>query len=72
VVVTVLRWTVGVIAGLLVFGALFGLVVSVAFENHVWAERTRRMRAWIYVVGLAWFNLEIWGRVVYTLVTWGR
>ena len=70
--VTVLRWTVGVIAGLLAFGALLGLAISVAFENEVWRDRTRRMRAWLYVLGLAWFNIEVWGRVVYTLVSWGR
>lgn len=71
-VVTVLRWTVGVIAALLAVGALFGLVISVAFENQVWRDRTRRMRALIYVLALAWFNAEVWGRVVYTIVTWGR
>jgi hypothetical protein len=72
VLVTVLRWTVGVIAALLALGALLGLAVSVAFDNEVWRERTRRMRAWIYVLALAWFNVEVWGRVLHTLVTWGR
>lgn len=71
-VVTVLRWTVGVIAALLAVGALFGLAISVAFENQIWRDRTRRMRAMIWVLGLAWFNAEVWGRVVYTIVTWGR
>jgi len=71
-VVTVLRWTVGVIAALLAVGALFGLVISVVFENEVWRDRTRRMRALIYVLALAWFNAEVWGRVVYTIATWGR
>ena len=71
-VVTVLRWTLGVIAALLAVGALFGLAISVAFENEVWRDRTRRMRAMIWVLALAWFNAEVWGRVVYTIVTWGR
>jgi hypothetical protein len=69
-VVTILRWTAGVLAALLGFGALFGLVVSVAFDNEVWRGRTRRLCAWLVVVGLAWFNGEIWGRVLYTLVHW--
>ena len=71
-VVTVLRWAVGVIVALLAIGALFGLAISVAFENEVWRDRTRRMRAMIYVLALAWFNAEVWGRVVYTIATWGR
>jgi len=71
-IATVLRWTVGVIAALLAIGALFGLVISVAFENEIWRDRTRRMRAMIWVLGLAWFNAEVWGRVAYTIATWGR
>ena len=71
-VVTVLRWIVGVVAALLAFGALTGLVISVAFENDVWRDRTRRLRAWLFVLALAWFNAEVWGRVVYTIATWGR
>jgi hypothetical protein len=71
-VVTVLRWTVGVIAALLAFGALSGLAISVAFDNDVWRDRTRRLRAWLWVLALAWFNAEVWGRVVYTIATWGR
>jgi hypothetical protein len=71
-VVTVLRWIVGVIAALLAFGALAGLAISVAFDNPVWRDRTRRLRAWLWVLALAWFNAEVWGRVVYTIATWGR
>jgi hypothetical protein len=68
--VTVLRWSVGVIAVLLAVGALFGFVVSFVFENEVWRVRAQRLRAWLAVVALAWFNGEVWGRVVYTLVHW--
>jgi hypothetical protein len=69
-VVTVLRWIVGVIAVLLASGALAALAISVAFENEVWRQRTRRLRAWLWVIALAWFNTEVWARVVYTIVTW--
>ena len=68
--VTVLRWAVGVVAALLAVAALFGLAISIAFDNEVWGERARRLRAWLGVVLLAWFNGEVWGRVVYTLVHW--
>jgi hypothetical protein len=70
VVVTVLRWSVGVLAALLALSVVFGFVVSVAFDNDVWRERTRRLRALLWVLALAWFNGEVWGRVVYTLVHW--
>ena len=68
--VTILRWAVGVVAALLAVAAVFGFVISVAFENEIWGRRTRRLRAWLGVVALAWFNAEVWGRVVYTLVHW--
>ena len=68
--VTILRWTVGVVAGLLVAAVLFGFTISVVFDNDIWRERTRRLRAWLGVIALAWFNGEVWGRVVYTLVHW--
>ena len=68
--VTILRWTIGVVAVLLAVGVGFGFVISVAFENEIWRVRTRRLRAWLGVVALAWFNGEVWGRVVYTLVHW--
>ena len=67
---TIVRWTVGVVAALLLVFALFGFAISVAFENDVWRERARRVRAWLGVIALAWFNGEVWGRVVYTLVHW--
>ena len=68
--VTILRWMVGVVAALLAVAALFGFTISVVFDNEVWRERTRRIGAWFGVVALAWFNAEVWGRVVYTLVHW--
>ena len=68
---TVLRWIAGVLAGLLAIGAVLGLVISVAFENDVWRDRTRRLRAWLWVLALFWFNAEVWGRVVYTIAHLG-
>ena len=69
---TVLRWFVGVVAALLAAGILTGFTISVVFDNDLWRERTRRLRAWFWVLALAWFNTEVWGRVVYTIATWGR
>ena len=68
--VTIVRWAVGVVAALLVVAALSGFAISVAFDNEIWRQRTRRLRAWLGVVALARFNGEVWGRVVYTLIHW--
>jgi hypothetical protein len=36
----------------------------------VWIQRARTLRRGLYLALLLWFNLEIWGRVVWTIVTW--
>lgn len=71
-VVTVLRWTLAVVVALLSVGAIASLAVAVGFDNAIWNDRARRLRAWIWVLGLAWFNAEIWGRVAYTILHWNR
>ena len=69
-VVTVLRWTAAVIAALLSVGAIASLAFFLAFDLPQWLDRARRLRAWVWVLGLFWFNSEVWGRVVFTLVHW--
>ena len=68
--VTVLRWSVAVVAALLAIGALFSLTIAVVFDNDIWNGRARQLRSLLWVLALAWFNTEVWGRVVYTLVHW--
>ena len=70
--VTVLRWIAAGICGLLVLGATVSFALFIAFDAQVWKERASRFAAWIRLLGLFWFNLEVWGRVVYTLVHWVR
>jgi hypothetical protein len=70
VFVTVLRWSAGVLAALLAFGALFSLTIAIVFDNDIWSRRARQLRSLLWVLALAWFNTEVWGRVVYTLVHW--
>jgi hypothetical protein len=68
--VTILRWTVGGIAALLAVGALASFVVYIAVEARPALDLAKRLGAWIRLLGLTWFNVEVWGRVVHTLVTW--
>jgi hypothetical protein len=67
---TIFRWVIGSIAGLMALGALVSFLVFVGFDIGLWLERARRFRHWTWLALLFWFNVEVWGRVVYTLVTW--
>ena len=69
-VVNVLRGIVAGIAGLLLLGAIGSFALYVIFEARPALERARRLGAWIRLLALAWFNVEIWGRVVHAIVTW--
>ena len=69
-VVTVLRWVVGGIFALLALGAIVNFGLYIAFESKPLLERARKLGAWIRLLGLAWFNAEVWGRVFYTLAHW--
>ena len=69
-VVTVLRWTAAGIMGLLAVGAVASFALYVFFEARPALERAKRLGAWIRLIALFWFNVEVWGRVVHTIVTW--
>ena len=69
-VVTVLRWTVGGIAALLALAAIVNFGLYIAVESRPLLERARRIGAWIRLLALTWFYVEIWGRVVWTLAHW--
>jgi hypothetical protein len=67
---TVFRWIMGVLFGLLAAGSVFSLVLFLAFDIPLWLERARSLRRGAYLAGLFWFNVEVWGRVVWTLAHW--
>ncbi len=69
-VLTVLRWIAGGVMALLAVGALASFGLFIAFEAKPALERAKRLAAWIRLLALFWFNLEVWGRVVHTIVTW--
>ncbi len=68
--VLVLRWIAAVVGGLLLVSATVSFGLFIAFDDQLWKERASRFAAWIRLLALTWFNLEVWGRVVYTLVHW--
>ncbi len=66
----VLRWIAAGIGVLLLVGAALSFGLFIAFDAEVWRERAKRMAAWIRLLALTWFNVEVWGRVVWTLAHW--
>jgi hypothetical protein len=67
---TIFRWIMGVISLLLCGGAALCFVIFIAFDIPAWLDRAKVFRRLAYMALLFWFNIEIWGRVVWTLIHW--
>jgi hypothetical protein len=67
---TIVRWFLGVLFALLAGGWVICLGVYISTGIDLWGDRARKFRHFATTLGLFWFNIEIWGRVIYTLVTW--
>ena len=68
----VFRWILGVLGAFFAIGATLSFVLFVAFDAKLWLERARRFRHWLWLIGLFWFNAEVWGRVAWTIWHWGK
>jgi hypothetical protein len=66
----VFRWILGVVAIVMAIGAIGSLAVNIASDSRLWLERARRFRRWLWLTCLLWFNVEIWGRVIWTIFHW--
>lgn len=66
----IFHWVMGIISLLLCGGAAFCFVIFVAFDIPVWIERARVFRRLAYMALLFWFNVSIWGQVIYTIIHW--
>jgi hypothetical protein len=66
---TIFRWVIGIVAGLMALGALASFLLFLGFDIRLWLERARRFRHWTWLASPFWFNAEVWGRVASTLVT---
>ena len=67
---TIFRWIMGVLVLVLGGGSVLCFVLFMMFDINVWLDRARSLRRGAYLAALFWFNIEVWGRVVYTLVHW--
>ncbi len=66
----VFRWIIGSVALLLALGSLLSLALFVAFDIPLWRDRARTLRRGVAMALLLWFNVEIWGPVIWTLTHW--
>jgi len=66
----VFRWIVGVLSAIFAVAGSVSFFLSLAPGATGWLRRARRFRHWIWLLLLLWFNVEVWGRVVYTLIHW--
>ncbi len=68
--VKVLRWVIG--SGVVLTGGLSAasFALFIASDRQLWLRRSRMLRHWAFALVLLWFNLEVWGSVVHTLLTW--
>jgi hypothetical protein len=69
---TVFRWIIGGLSAFFALGAVLGFVLYIAFESKLWLERARSFRHWIWLLLLLWFNIEVWGRVAWTIWHWNK
>jgi hypothetical protein len=66
----IFRWIMGVVGGLFAAGWLFTFLMYVLRDDDRFDELGKRLRHFTILIALFWFNIEIWGRVVWTIVTW--
>ena len=67
---TVFRWIIGVIAAVLAAGSLLSFAVFISSGIDVWVDRARSLRRGTSAALLLWFNVEVWGSVVMTIIRW--
>jgi len=69
---TVFRWIMGLFGGMFAAGWAFTVVMYVLRGDDRFKELGQRLRHFTILIALFWFNLEVWGRVVWTIVTWNK
>lgn len=70
VIVKALRWGMGSAIALMGGLSIAAFVIFITTDIQLWLGRSRRLRQWAFVLVMLWVNVEIWGSVVHTLLTW--
>ena len=67
---TIFRWIIAAVSALLAAGSLLSFVLFIAFDIELWLRRALTLRRGLYMALLLWFNIEVWGRVLWALLHW--
>ena len=67
---TVFRWIIGVLGALFAAGWTLTVALYVLRGDDGFKQLGVRLRRYTITIGLFWFNVEIWGRVVWTIIHW--
>jgi len=67
---TIFRWIIGVIGALFAGGWMLTVVLYILRGDDSLKELGTRLRQFTLTIALFWFNIEIWGRVVWTIIHW--
>ncbi len=65
-----LRWTMGSLIVLTGGLSLGSFAIFISSDRKPWLERAKLFRQWAFALVMLWVNVEVWGSVVHTLVTW--
>jgi threonine/homoserine/homoserine lactone efflux protein len=66
----VFRWIMGVLGGVFAVSWVIVFALYILNGDDRFGELSTRIRRWLTIVVLFWFNIEVWGRVVWTIITW--
>jgi hypothetical protein len=44
--------------------------IFISSDRNLWLKRSRMFRQWAFALVMLWVNVEVWGSVVHTLMTW--
>ena len=69
-VIEILRWVIGTAVALTAGLSAVSFALFIASDRQLWLRRSRMLRHWAFALVLLWFNIEVWGSVVHTLLTW--
>jgi len=70
--VSAFNWIMLVISATLAVASAGCFALFIALDIDVWLQRARTVRRGTVMALLLWFNIEVWGRVAWTLIHWPR
>ena len=68
----IFRWIVGVFGALCLVGAVGSFLIYVSFSLDHWLVRARKFGHWLWLTFGLWFNVEVWGSVIRTIIHWNH